>query len=176
MNIKTWIAAGALAVVVVGGSITGAVVHNASVQADAQAQHVLVVKAAKIASDQVAADAAAAQAVIDAAAAQKVLDDAAAAKAAADALAAQQAADAAAAQAAATAAANAAAAQTVTTAPVQRATVAAPAPATQAQPVESQSRNLPSGTLVPLLDAATKFYDISACASGKASGAVPVCD
>ena len=110
MNIKTWIAAGALAVVVVGGSITGAVVHNASVQADAQAQHVLVVKAAKIASDQVAADAAAAQAVIDAAAAQKVLDDAAAAKAAADALAAQQAADAAAAQAAATAAAQAAAA------------------------------------------------------------------
>lgn len=110
MNLKTWIATGALAVVVVGGSITGATVHNASVQAAAQAQHVLVVKAAA-AEDQVAADAAAAQAVIDAAAAQKVIDDAAAAKAAADAVAAQQAAAAVAAQAAAQQAAAAAAAQ-----------------------------------------------------------------
>ena len=143
MNLKTWIATGAVAVVVVGGSITGATVHNAQVQADAQAQHVLVVKAAKIASDQVAA---AAQAVIDAAAAQKVLDDAAAAKAAADALAAQQAADAAAAQAAATAAANAAAAQTVTTAPVQRATVAAPtAPAPIKCPAGSSANSGDAG-------------------------------
>jgi hypothetical protein len=101
MNLKTWIATGALAVVVVGGSITGSVVHNAQVQADAQAQQVLVAKAEATAADQLAADAAAAQAVIDAAAAQKVIDDAAAAQAAADALAAQQAADAAAAQAAA---------------------------------------------------------------------------
>jgi len=170
MNIKTWIAAGTLAVVVVGGSITGAVVHNASVQADVQAHHVLVVKAAKVAADQVAAAAAAAQAVIDAAAAQKVLDDAAAAQAAAVALAAQQAA-----QAAADAAARAVVIAPVAKAPVQRSAVAAPS-APKVAPVESQSRNLPSGTLVPLLDAATKFYDISACASGKASGAVPVCD
>jgi hypothetical protein len=120
MNLKTWIATGALAVVVVGGSITGATVHNAQVQADAQAQQVLVAKAEATAADQLAADAAAAQAVIDAAAAQKVIDDAAAAQAAADALAAQQAADAAAAQAAADAAAAQAAAQP---APV-RATVA----------------------------------------------------
>ena len=99
------IAGGVLvASLLVGGSIAGASFHNAQVQADAQAQHVLVVKAAAVAA-QTAADAAAAQAVIDAATAQKVLDDAAAAKAAADALAAQQA------QAAAQAAATQAAAQ-----------------------------------------------------------------
>ena len=171
MNMKTRIATGALAVLVVGGSITGATVHNAQVQADAQAQHVLVLKAAKVVSDQAAADAAA-QAVIDAAAAQKVLDDAAAAKAAADALAAKQAADAAA--AAQVAATQAAAAKIVTTAPTKKAsTVAAPT-------VSTGSTKVASGQPVPMMTdpGGNKYPDTTQCQSGSASNVngVPTCD
>ena len=119
MNIKTWIATGALAVLVVGGSITGAAVHSASVQADA-ARTVQVRADAQAATDYATQNAAAATA----AEAQKVAADASYAqyladqKTAAD-LAAQQA------QAASDAAAAAAAAQ-VAAAPVQRASIAAP--------------------------------------------------
>jgi membrane protein involved in colicin uptake len=167
MNLKTWIAAGALAVVVVGGSITGATVHNAQVQADAQAQQVLVAKAEATAADQLAADAAAAQAVIDAAAAQKVIDDAAAAQAAADALAAQQAADAAAAQAAAQ------------PAPAQRSTTSttswAPGQAPTGTPLPHHTETDPNNGKY-----GQETYDdpgqFCASRSGSTIGGVPQCD
>lgn len=95
MNIKSWIIAGALAVLVVGGVVAGATIRDTQAQADAQTKQVLVVKAETLAAaEQSAADDAAAQAVIDATTSQQVADAAAAAAlVVADALAAQNAAE-----------------------------------------------------------------------------------
>lgn len=91
----------------------------------------------------------------------------------------QEQADAAAA-AAAQAAADAAAAAAAQAAAAQQALAARNAShgvsAAPGAPAESGAHNLPAGSPVPLLDAASGFYDISACASGKASGTPPVCD
>lgn len=115
MNLKTWIASGALAVVVIGGSITGATLHNASVQADQMAQ--ADQKSVSLKIDRMATSVGAtvetiADVTIQAAAdAQAIID----AKAAAAQQAAQAAADA------------AAAAQAAAAAPVKRSAAAAPA-------------------------------------------------
>ena len=48
MNAKSWVTAGTLVVVVVGGSIVGANVHTAQIRADLQAKQALVEKAAMV--------------------------------------------------------------------------------------------------------------------------------
>lgn len=48
MNAKSWVTAGTLVVVVVGGSIVGANVHTAQIRADMQAKQALIEKAAMV--------------------------------------------------------------------------------------------------------------------------------
>ena len=89
MNAKSWVAAGTLAVVIVGGSIVGANVHSAQIQADTHAKQALAETAATV-DAQIAEQ----EDPLQYDATHAVLDTAAAAEGSANGLAAHKAADA----------------------------------------------------------------------------------
>jgi len=119
MNAKSWVAAGTLAVVIVGGSIVGANVHSAQIQADTHAKQALAETAATV-DAQIAEQ----EDPLQYDATHAVLDTAAAAEGSANGLAAHKAADAAG-QAAAQAAAKRRTAVTRPTGPTAPTTWAA---------------------------------------------------
>ena len=119
MNAKSWVTAGTLVVVVVGGSIVGANVHTAQIRADMQAKQALIEKAAMV-DAQIAEQ----EDPLQYDATHAVPDAAAAAEGAANGLAAHKAADAAG-QAAAQAAAQRRTAVTQPTGPTAPTTWAA---------------------------------------------------